>query len=433
VKTLVFALIVAGLAAFSLLDYKQFKKDKGLGENEQKVLSLHEGEVVDIEIKSKKQTVSIKSDHGYWHILEPLKDDADDLAIVSYLNALKEAKVTLLSDDGKKNSEPVDWSKYGLDPGVQIEIITDQNKKDRFTVSDTSAYDGSFYVRKGDDLFLGDRSLARISDVAVKTLRSHNIWRSQGDILSAKLHYRYMGQTKDVVLSKGEKDWSVEPKFDLPLSQDKVKDWLQAIRDIRANDFASPESVKKPSSWYEFTVQHENQKQQVTWKFEEQAGNKVNVLNSILPDAYQTTSFTLRDVLLPAEQLLDTASVFNIALEKANDVLLSIEGKSLHFKKGEADWTMEGSTKFKPAALVEFFQKLKGLEPIAAEPPKDLQFEPEKNALTIKGSTGVLFEMTWSQSKDQLRWLKISQFKERFKVSAERLNALLKTNWESHP
>jgi hypothetical protein len=424
--TLVFGVLVASLVAFSLFDYKKAKKDAALGEHEEKLLTLSEGEVIEVAIHSKKLNLQLKSEDGNWHMIEPLKDDADDLAVVGLLNAIKDAKAQAVSDDSKKNSS-IDWAQYGLAPGVDVEIKTDQGKQDTFKISDSNAYDGSFYVRKGDRLLVGDRGLARIVDLEVKNFRSHLIWRTKGEISRVEFKYTYLGEAKRAVLTKGEKEWNIEPKFDLPLSQQNVKDWLQSIHDLRALDFAANEispktmaqfGLTKPSMVSVFTVSQMGKNSSVTWTVGEgkSGTNEIFVMSSVLPEIFKSTQFSLRDVRIPAEQLLDGDQALVFPLEQALEVQVLVDGKAKKFTKGEKGWDK----------LVDFFQKLKGVGPIAADPPVGTVFDEKKNHLTVKNDSGVLLDLIWSDVKDQVRWLKISKFKERFKVSAERWNALIK-------
>lgn len=441
--TIAFAGVVLALVVFSLFDYKKLKREEGLEEGEQKLLTLTSGEVVAIDYKSKKQIIELKSDKGTWRVLQPLEDDADDVGVVGVLNALKDAKVHQISEGGKKDGKDINWSEYGLNPGVAMEIATDEGKKDAFRISDTNAYDGSFYIERGGDLFTADKSIARLANLEVSTLRSHNPWRQQGEVIKIDAQYTYQGSPRHVTLTKGEKGWSVVPAFDLPVSSDKVKDWLQALRDVRFNEFASDHAdnktleqfgLRNPVKTFVFTARMDGKESNVTWKFSQEKDNQVYLNTSMRPDIYKGTKFTWRETRIPIEQLLDAKEALQFELEQANDIELVNDGKTLHFVKGDKDWEIKDQKpeagKFHAAALVDFFQKFKNLEPQVGELPSDLSFDGG-NHLIVKGIKGVLLEMSWTKPKDQLRWLKISKFKERFKVSAERLNALLKTEFLS--
>lgn len=440
---LIFSSIVLALVVLSLFDYKKMKREEGLGEGEQKLLTLTTGEVVEIDYKSAKQTVQLKSDKGNWKLLQPLEDDADDVGVVGVLNALKDAKVHQISEGGKKDGKEIVWSEFGLSPGVAMEITTDEGKKDAFKISDTNAYDGSYYIERGGDLFTADKSLARLANLQVSTLRSHNPWRLAGEVIKIDASYSYDGSPRHVVLTKGEKGFTAAPQFDLPLSEEKIKDWLQSLRDVRFNDFAADHSdektsaqfgLNKPVKTFVFTARQDGKEASAVWKFSPDKDNQAYVQTSSRPDIYKGTKFTWRETAIPIEQLLEAKEALQFELEQATDIELMIDGKPLHFAKGDKDWEVKGQPadagKFHSAALVDFFQKLKNLEPQVGEMPSDLTFDG-KNRLVVKGHSGPLFEMSWTGPKDQLRWLKISKFKERFKVSAERLNALLKTEFLS--
>src|SRR5262249_39749639 len=140
--------------------------------------------------------------------------------------------------DEKPPQEAVDWAKYGFDPGVDIEIGTDQNQRETFKVSDTSAYDGSFYIQKNGELLLAERSMVQITEKNVKHVPSHQVWRKMGEVTEIVFN-------KKSRLKKTDKGWTIQPEMDLPLSDAKVRDWLDALRDFRAMDLViDPTKVK---------------------------------------------------------------------------------------------------------------------------------------------------------------------------------------------
>lgn len=436
--TLIFTIVVVALAGLTFFDYKRSKQKEGLQEGEQKVLDFPAEELSHFLLKSKTQTIELKRDGKMWKMLQPLLDDVDENSVSMLISALQTAAVKDLGEEVHKGQ--IDWKKYGLDPGVSIEAEAEKGARTSLAISDTNAFDGSFYVRKNDQLYLGDRAWSHIAGQQVNPLRSHQIWRTPGDIVRLQAHYDYQGTVEDAIFTKTGETWKMEPAFDLPLNASKVRNWVQSMRDLRLIDFAAAKPsekdqdvylLKKPSWRGEFTVKKDEKEAKVHWVVGQDRDNDLFLHSDVKDEVYKTGKFSLRDIRIPFEQLLDTSKVVQFPIEEAKEIDLLIDGHRVRFVKGDKDWGMEPAVpNINPSAVADFLQKLRALDLIAGL-PSGVSTNPSKDRLMIKSKEGTLFEMEWSAEKDRIRWLKIPPFKEKFKVSAEPFNAMLKTEFLS--
>jgi hypothetical protein len=431
--TLIFTVLVAGFAAFTFFDYSRNKGKETLSEYEMKLVDLPEMEITSVLMLSPQETLELKKEKDEWKILKPLVDDVDEMAMTGFLQGLINAKIQKVSDEVKAT---IDWKKYGLEPGIKFEVGS-AKKTNEFVVSSSNAFDGSFYLRVKDQLYLGDRSWAHIADKSAVQLRSRTIWRTSGAVKKLALRIdEPRKMVENTVLSKSEKGWESQPALDLPVSQDRVRDWLEAVQDLRATGIAMDNPVRadleklqltKPSLVAQFTITKDGKEDSVTWEIGQDLGEDVYLKTSERATIYKLSKGGIKDIRISLNKFLDGKKAFRFNLEEAKDLLLVRDGSAFHFVKNEKAWILEspkGDT-FKPEGLVEFLQKLEALDPIVEDLPPDLQFHANMNRLVVKSEQKTLLEIVWTPEKNHLRWLKNPAVSERFKVSADKMNALL--------
>src|SRR5205085_1227186 len=94
---------------------------------------------------------------------------------------------------------PVNWAEFGLQPpGTTIEVKA-AGKTETLQISSKNAFDGSFYVRRGDELLLGGHGIAQIANRDPSSFRSKRLWREtsakiesvNAEINSEKTHGKF--------------------------------------------------------------------------------------------------------------------------------------------------------------------------------------------------------------------------------------------------
>jgi hypothetical protein len=181
-SSLIIVSIVAILLALSFFEYQKSKGNSELSEHEEKIITFPHDDFNEIIVHKPDLTLHIKKSASEWEMLEPVQDRTDDLSVSAFLLALSSAKVQPLDKSGE--SVERDWTEFGLNPGITFDVKSMTGASTQFLVSQTSAFDGSFYVRKGNSLFVGDRSLAHLVEKTAKQLRDHTLWRSYGELVT---------------------------------------------------------------------------------------------------------------------------------------------------------------------------------------------------------------------------------------------------------
>lgn len=428
-----FCLAIAGVG-LAYWDYQRNQGKEVLTEHEVKLLDIPQAEIAEISMKTKKETIGLKRQGEVFVMNQPVNDETDDFAVSSYINAIAIGKLQKITD--KDSASATDWGKYGLDPGVQFDVVSKNGVHENFTVSDSSAFDGSFFVKKHDQLYVIDRGFARISTKAASDLRSRKIWRDAGDIVGAKVKLFENKTERSYQLTKVDDKWSMEPSSDLSLDPDKIKSWVEAVKTLQAvtiaaekleGDAAKSFQLDHPSAIIEFAAQKDGASKVITWTFGQDRGEDVYLQLSSRSEILKLSKSSLRDIRVSSEKFLNTKEIFKIPVEKVRSLQLARDGKVNKFIKENSDW--KASTgEVKPDQMAELFSKLSGLQPDIESPPKGVAFRSERDRLMVELVEEKPLEIQWSNEINKMRWVKSNRFKEAFKVPSEQLSFLLNFN-----
>jgi hypothetical protein len=436
----IFGVLILCLIGYVAFDIHKSKESGGVGEFEQKLTAIPTSEINSLRVSRRGSVIEIKKQNGSFEMLQPVVDKVDSAQLSSFLNSVTAAKVQKI--DEKEGA--IDWSQYGMTDGTEIQIGTNK-ATETLTISNTNAYDGSFYIRKGDQLFLGDRAFAHLADKKPDVFRSKVFWRAEGEVIKVFYHLELPNQKPEtVVFEKTENTWKVQPEFDLPLVSERVQAWVDDVKELEAHGIVASQlepgraadyAMNKPSLSMEFSVRKDGKVTKSQWTFGQDKGEDVFIQTSARPDLYKVSPAGIREIRVPVESFLNGKDTLKFPVEEAVEMTLTVDGKSTVFKKGDKEWAMAGpmAEKFKPAALVGFFQKLTGMDPIVGLTPPDVAFQGEKNRLTIRSRAKILLEISFSAEKDQKRWLKTNLWKETLHTGNENWQSLLKTNFTVVP
>ena len=169
-------MIVVGTAGFAFYQYRQSQNEK-LAEEKKGLIfpSLELSQIQAISIEKGNANIRVLSQEREWRMDSPVKDIADRDLIGDWIESLLSEKITVIKEKG------VDWAEYGLDQNVSsIEITTISDTKIKLDISHYSAFDGRFYIRKGESLLLGNTSWASLTDKDGDYFRSYKVLNIDG-------------------------------------------------------------------------------------------------------------------------------------------------------------------------------------------------------------------------------------------------------------
>ena len=148
-STFIFALVVAGLVAVAYFDFQRGEEKDLVEENKNRIFPEHK--LNRVVFYNGLQTIEFQAESNGWKILQPRFDEGDDKKINEFLVELLRQKAHLVSIPG-----PIPWSQYGLDPPQGYFLVkTKKGKEYRVDISRDKSFNGRYYLRKQDQLFVG--------------------------------------------------------------------------------------------------------------------------------------------------------------------------------------------------------------------------------------------------------------------------------------
>ncbi len=274
IKNIIFVAIVVSIAMFAWYQYQQQIQDQQLAKTKGLIFPHWKNtDIKSIRIQKDKEVILLEKLALDWHLKSPIKDLANKGAVLNYLDSVLSEKVTVLNttDESSHSSsdksitgksdlnqgssggdvESVNWSKYGLgvkDSTVRvITLVTSDNTKLQFFISNYSAYDGSFFLRATDDLklarlLLGGVVWAQLTGKPVSYFRDYSFFHHTGK-RPMVLEYRFKGGDYFAFQRGGDYEWQWlkegqgkgKKLWDFTLSQNKVESYFTGLANVQFN------------------------------------------------------------------------------------------------------------------------------------------------------------------------------------------------------
>lgn len=243
-KTSWFAVLVAVLVAVTYyIEFYQANKTEQAKVEESKIVSFPPDQIHQVEIENKLGKVVLKRDADGWALTEPLKDWADNQFTEDFINGLASEKSIETAAEG----ENINWSVYGLDKDVSKVVFTNQQGNSLLvTVSAKKNFEGNSFLRRGNEnkVLVATSQWALRSQKAPLDFRDKRLFR--GKIGSVEgIHIKSLKDEFDLV--NKENKWLSEKHPELGLDQNKIREILTSLNEVRASDFLStlPASTSK--------------------------------------------------------------------------------------------------------------------------------------------------------------------------------------------
>ena len=178
-----FFILVIGTAYFAWYQYQQAEQQKQAEAKKDLIFSDWKiQEVQEIQIqsgKAEKNTHLIRAPNSQWHLQTPLKDLASASVVLEWIESVLAEKGTILklrkSEENTSTDSVINWSEYGLADNVRTIELKSKSKNMRLLISHYSAFDGSFFIRKGEQLLLGSKAWAQLSEKPIDLFRSYQL------------------------------------------------------------------------------------------------------------------------------------------------------------------------------------------------------------------------------------------------------------------
>lgn len=402
-------LIVGALAGYTLWDYRKAMKNEGVDvELETKLFSLASDDVLELNVQQKEALIQLKREGALWRMLKPVADEADSSAVEAFLYSalIQKGKFFRAGEEAKATN----WSDYGLEPpGSTIELKS-AKATETLQVSSKNAFDGSYYVRRGEELLLGDRGLAQLVGRAPNSLRQRRLWRdTESTIQRADIEVDYEGlKEKFAIVLKGDK-WELEPKPVFAYDSEKVANWLVLLERLTAQEVAADLRTEASEEKKSFLLTRPSVRatlhlkkangEAAQWVFTagQDRAEDAFAMASSQPTVYKLPAQNLKPFRVSTSYFRDGKKPFQFPVEQAHQIEAYSEGKLYKFIKDGSLWKTDGEASELQSdqlvGLVESIHRLEALEFLPAR--SGTGFKPEQRVVIrdLKGT--VLLDLSW--------------------------------------
>lgn len=349
-----------------------------------KLLAFDKDAVAAVSLTYPDRSLHLKKDEaGEWRLTQPVEVEADEVTVSNLVNAIAEAEVNRVLEDGTQN-----LALYGLDkPAVKLEVtLRDGTKLPRIAIGKDTPVGFSVYVQKEGDpkIFLTPQAFRLGMTKEVKDVRDKTIVAFEpGEV--KKIELRKADQ--EIVLRKHDTGWVLEKPVSDKADDTQVQSFLSSVRGMRAQDFveqpASPlqeYGLAPPQLTVSLTVGSDGAHKTVLVggeKTDDQGGKRLYVKRGEKDTLFLVGDWVLRDLNKTANDFRDKTVAHFDQGKAAKVEVTRRDGEAFTLSRGEdGQWTINRTQDgtLKEAALAQFVRdvhELRGFE-IAAENPSDL-------------------------------------------------------------
>lgn len=388
-RPLIYFLVVVSVAGFALYQYKKSEKEKITEEKKALVFSeLQPSEVQSISISQEEGSIYLTRKEQGWWMESPVKDLADRELVETWLDTLFTEKIKVIKE------KEVNWTEYDLqDPIRSLEISVKSGEKFKLNISKYSAFDGSFYIRRGDQLLLGETSWAGITRKKEKDFRSYKLINI--GLHPTSLHYE--SRPLSTYLSWHNYNWSWGTEYKgkkFPLSKPQLESYWSSLSNIyfEKEVYPNTESLRKKYKLISPDIQ-------LQMNFEKNKKWSVQVSSEVDGKFYALVStrdyiFVLNEdqrekILLTEKKFRDHSHPFLFKEDLVQFIEINGYGVDIQMKKGKEKWEQLSSGNKETINIKELDNVLRRIRALSAEEYFDLKksFKPTAS-LVLKNKQG---------------------------------------------
>ncbi len=397
---LMFLVLVLGVLTFTIYQYQVAKEEQSIEKTKGLIfpeIQGKEGQIQEIVLESLKEKIHLLRKDQQWRLLSPIKDLADEGSTYDWLEDLFSKKVKVI-----KKGSGIDWKGYGLSAKSRSLSVTDKaGKVFSLNISYYSAFDGSFFIRKGENLLLGDTSWAFLMDKKFSSFRSYKLLNIAGHPIALS----YQSSSFALALEWKNYKWKWKGKPSFPLSQSALESYWSALSTIqldRENIQLLSEKQKRKNKLLKPFVQ-------LNLKFKGDKEWTLHLSPKIKNRHYAliaTRNYIFMLQLHQASRVIQNSMSFrdhSVPFSFQKDQVANIEIKGEHatsqFKKKENEWARVNSKKKQSSDSEQVKKILSRLSRLTAKEYFGNQSFPTKLELLLKDKKdNILLDLKFSAS-----------------------------------
>lgn len=409
-SSFIFTAVVLLIGGYSLYEYKYKTQENPADLNKVKLFSITPDQVKSIRLQQTDQRpILLEKKETLWTVTSDIEDTADVQQIAAFLAAVTSEKAKVAKKEGD-----IPWKDYQLDqPTFSLEIEDDKGKKESIAISSMHAFDGSYFIKHGNQLVIGEKSWGQHVTKTADSFRDKKLFREPFEPTKIDVIYDDNGLKQKFQLQRvGEKDaaeWQIVGKNMNLYDPRKIDQLIEQIKNLRANDFlpepGTPKDVKRygldrVTSRIELTGSDNK-----SWWISFGTEDKTSVLAraSSVKGVIAFTPGLVEKIRVSLESLRNGQLPFQYDVEQVKRVKISADQTKVDIKKSELTWVLTtadakeaNGKEVDQAQLAELFQKVQNLnaiqflakDPLKVKYNKSIQFvnAQDKEILLVRFS-----------------------------------------------
>ena len=415
---------VVGVAGFAYYDFIQSNRSEQKALKSSYLLNqeLEFSKLHKIEIK-KSYSIILEKENDNWILKTPLKDEASFAEVARWFDEIKNQKVKLIERQGD-----IPWGDYYLENSPQVILNFLERDPVQFFVSSKASFDGKFFLKKGDKLYIGEQYFAQeVVDKTAAHFRNKKIIPTYGHPNQVTLDQK----SKMNFFWKDYK-WSFQDK-NIPLDTKRLDRFWQDLSSLESSSFkgrATSQALKKYklNQPQDQIILKYNPDKRVVIKMSSVQKDKVFVHSSHRNFILEISKKDRDKLFLSPKDIYDYTKFFNFNTEEVAYLKFQSSKRSYTLEKKGREWVFSNSLNRevdpeKVKILLNSVSHLKGQD------YKKSSLQNKKDYLIIKNSAGKdLLKMDISSPVGSFVWVQTQLFKGQVALSHKALDFLHKAH-----
>lgn len=361
--TLVLGLIIAAMVGYAVFETKQDEKKTAAQAEKEKFVSFQTELVSSLQITRPQVALELKKEGEIWKMTKPVEDPVETETVRAFLGSIREEKG---SEMPAAVGGAYNWAEYALsEPSSTIELKQADQSLLKLSISNRAAFDGSYYVRLGERLFLGNGGWAAISEKGVSHFRDKRFWRKPEPLKRLSFQVNAGEVKNQFALVSKEGGWGVEKGSEL-IDTKRVESFVDSLKSIRglavvadSADAAQLKNLKLDQPAVHLTL---NQFEADIWIGKDEStyfkSNESGALIQLSKGDGDQFLATLGD-------FRDGRALFKMDIEQVKQVRVVSGSGALSFEKTDSHWNLKESKqnkKLNETELQKLFEKISNIE-----------------------------------------------------------------------
>lgn len=222
---------VAIVVAFAVYDYVREQNEESEKNESQKLFSLAKEGILGISITGKYDTVVLSKEDSGWKVEQPIEDSADEAAVDDLLNELADSKMKDVVSTNRS-----DLAVYGLDKPIGEIRLSMSGREQALSISSKKNFEGDIYVKYSDrpEVMTASGLLAARLEKKAFDYRDRRLFRGA---VSEIEEIQFRGRKDRFSIVSQDATWVAKQDPKLKLDQNKVRNLVEDLGDLRASDY----------------------------------------------------------------------------------------------------------------------------------------------------------------------------------------------------